>query len=488
LSTEPSELSYAVRLPVVGKYLGQLSLVLAALTLVPLAFCLSRGELPLSGRYLIVIGALALAGGALVRLRGPTTVQVNEGMIVVALTFLLAALAMTYPLMGAGMTCLDAFFEAVSGVTTTGLSTRATLTGAPASFLFARAWMQWYGGLGIVALSLALVMRPGPSAKGLAALDSEAEDLVGNTKANARRMLGIYLVLTAAAVLCLWGTIGNFFGAVLHALAAVSTGGFAPDDASLGALAGWPARASVILFCFLGAIPLAYYHRFVPPRGQQPGNRLQVLALVLAGLAVTCLLGLFMSADPSLTASQALRDAPLMAFSAQTTAGFSSVSPARLDGASKLTLIAAMTVGGGLGSTAGGFKILRLLILFQLLRMMLVRTRLPRHAVMHPGIAGKHLETDDLSEALALILLFVGVIVLSWAPFLAQGYDAIDSLFEVVSAIGTVGLSTGVTAPQLPGALKGVLCADMLLGRLEIVAWLVLLSPGSWFGRRLEKA
>ena len=84
-----------------------------------------------------------------------------------------------------------------------------------------------------------------------------------------------------------------------------------------------------------------------------------------------------------------------------------------------------------------------------------------------------------------IIILFVLVIIISWLPFVFMGYDPLDSLFEVVSATGTVGLSAGVTSLALPGLLKGILCADMLLGRLEILAWLVVVYPGTWMGRRL---
>ena len=91
--------------------------------------------------------------------------------------------------MGSGLGFLDALFEAISGVTTTGLSTKATLVGAPQTFLFARAWMQWYGGLGVVVLSLALIMQPGLVAKGLAVAEAEADNLVGGTRAYARRAL-----------------------------------------------------------------------------------------------------------------------------------------------------------------------------------------------------------------------------------------------------------------------------------------------------------
>jgi trk/ktr system potassium uptake protein len=146
------------------------------------------GEMRIDLRYGMVIGGLVALGVSLVRVRAPTSVQANEGMVLVALMFLITPLVMAYPMMGFGLSFLDAFFEAVSGVTTTGLSTQATLVGVPSTFLFSRAWMQWYGGLGIVVLSLALVVQPGVLSKVLAVDEVEADDLVGGTKAHTRRV------------------------------------------------------------------------------------------------------------------------------------------------------------------------------------------------------------------------------------------------------------------------------------------------------------
>ncbi|MEJ2711510.1 MAG: potassium transporter TrkG, partial [Anaerolineales bacterium] len=97
------------------------------------------------------------------------------------------------------------------------------------------------------------------------------------------------------------------------------------------------------------------------------------------------------------------------------------------------------------------------------------------------------LQDEEIRMALLLILLFITVVALSWLPFVAMGYSPIDSLFEVVSATGTVGLSAGLTSSTLPAVLKVILCVDMLMGRLEIIAWLVMLYPGTWFGRRMER-
>ena len=142
-----------------------------------------------------------------------------------------------------------------------------------------------------------------------------------------------------------------------------------------------------------------------------------------------------------------------------------------------------MGIGGGVGSTAGGIKILRFLILLRLFELLIKRTCLPPHAVAEPRLADERLSYEDIEHALLLILLFIVLVVISWLLFLIMGYDPLDSLFEVVSAAGTVGLSTGITSSNLETFLKLVLCIDMLAGRLEIIALLVIFYSGTWFGK-----
>ena len=485
MAQQATELRYAVRLRVVLKYFGQLCLVLAALTLVPLVVAVAFGETATSLRYGLLIGGLVIVGTGLGRLRIPAMVQANEAMVVVALIFLSTPLVMSYPMMAAGMGFLDAFFEAISGVTTTGLSTKETLLDAPASFLFARSWMQWYGGLGILVFSLALVLHPGLAAKGLTATEAESDDLVGGTRAHARQILKVYALLTVLGIVGCWAVGVGLLDALHYTFAAVSTGGFAPNDSSLASF-GWPAQAWISLLCLAAAMPLTFYPRMFQENRRGALERLQVLALLLALLVVSLAVGATMRWSGGLTWPQVLHHAPLFAFSAQTTAGFSSMSCAELDAGSKLVLILSMLVGGGVGSTAGGIKVLRLFIAISVLRVVVLRTCLPKHTVLEPRLAGRQVQDAQIHTALLLILLFVTVVALSWLPFVAMGYDPLDSLFEVVSATGTVGLSAGLSSPTLPAVLKGVLCVDMLMGRLEIIAWLVMLYPGTWLGRRME--
>jgi trk system potassium uptake protein TrkH len=480
-------LSYAVRPAVVGRYLGQLALVQAALTLVPLAVALAQGDHRFGGRLAAVAALLLVAGGPVARLPRPAHLQTNEGLVVVALAFTLSPLLMAWPLMADGLSFVDALFEAVSGLTTTGLTTLERVAGHSPAFLFTRAWLQWVGGLGFAVLAVALVLGPHADARRLVDADAP-ESTLTTAPAYARRVLGVYLALTLTGVLVLWATIGDGFAALLHILSAVSTGGFSPLDDSLAGLLSPGAAWVVTAWCLAGAVPLILYYRAAAGRPGALVGDAEVRALVVAVLVAAGLLALALHYRSGLDWSEALRHGLLLGASAQTTAGFSSLPVTALDPTAKLVAIVAMLIGGGVGSTAGGLKLLRLLVLLRLAQFALRRTALPPHAVAFPRLEGRNLETADVQRAAIALLLLVVVTAASWLVFVAAGHAPLDSLFEVVSAVGTVGLSTGITSPGLGDGLKLLLCADMLMGRLEIVAVLVLLYPPTWIARRVEAA
>ncbi len=479
-----SSLSYAARPWVVAKYLGQLALMLGLLTVPPMGVALAYGEHGLFLRCLAVAGILLVLFLATLRLPAPGRIQANEALAVAALAFVLDPLLMSYPLAAAGLDPADALFEAISAVTTTGLSTLHDLQHAPHTFLFLRAWMQWYGGLGIAVLTVALLMGHHLATRRLVE-PAAGEGLAATSRLHARRMLVIYVALTAGGLLLLWPLLGNGFLALLHVLAAVSTGGFAPHDASLAALSGWDARFAVILLAWLGAVPLPlYYYAWKQGPGaalRDPELRFLVLMTLTVGLLLAWLLH-----GQGLGWHGALAQGLLQGMSAQSTAGFSGLDVATLGNGAKLLLIVSMLIGGGLGSTAGGVKLLRVLVLLRLAQLTLQRSAMPDHAVVQPTLGGRPMEADDVQPALLLVLLFMLVVVLSWLAFVIAGYAPLDSLFEVVSATATVGLSSGITGHLLPDWLKGVLCLDMLLGRLEIISLLVVLYPRTWFGKRAE--
>lgn len=485
MTIQTTELSYAVRLRTVGKYFGQLCLALALLIFVPLLVSLGLRDIDSSQRYVTITLSLGVAGFLLSRLKASPRLQTNEAMVIVALVYIAMPLLMTYPIMGTGVNFIDALFEAVSAGTTTGLSSLATIEDKPKIFLFARAWMQWYGGLGIVILSLAILIHPGLTAKTLAVTDDNEDNLAGGTKAHAQRVLLAYGSLTAIGIGILWLAGGDLFNAIVYTLSAVSTGGFSPHDSSLKGYGSLAVQWVVTLLCLAGSISLALYYTCCKKGFRLMYRDLQLRALLTAVLVITGLM-VFCLRMQGMGWPEALHHGPLLALSAQSTAGFSTLDLSQLSPVSKGTLLLAMAVGGGVGSTAGGFKIFRLLILFSIFRLIIVRTCLPSHAVLAPYLRGQRLQDKEIREALGIILLFVIIMLFSWLPFLAMGYDPLNSLFEVVSATGTVGLSAGIIGPDLPVLLKAVLGIDMLMGRLEVVVWLVFFYPKTWLGRRAE--
>lgn len=469
-------LRHAVRTGVVLRYLGELSLVLGITALLPMLGALLLGEPQLLVPYGLAAALLLAIGGAARRLPAPRELQRNEALVVTAAVFALSPVVLSASLVWAGTPWLDALFEAVSGVTTTGLSTLASVEGRPRTFLLARAWMQWVGGLGFVVLSLALALEQGVAARRLGAPSLEPADFAASTRRFARQILTIYLALTGVALVTLLVLGASPFDACVHAFASVSTGGFAPRDQSLAAL-GRPLQTGVLAISLLGAVSLPLY------AGLRSGGWRRLVAdrelrLLLVLVAVGALL--LVALEPAAP----IADRILLSVSAQSTTGFSTFAVADLPDASKAVVIGSMLTGGSLGSTSGGVKLLRVILALRLIQWLITRTRLPSHAVSWPTLRGERLGEADLLRAVAIILLFAGVVLLSWLAFLAHGYPPLDALFEVASATGTVGLSVGIARPDLEPLLKGILCLDMLLGRLEVFAVLVALSPRTWIGRR----
>jgi len=480
-----SKLSYAVRMPVLAKYLGLLAFMLVLLTLVPLGAAVIFQDYHTALRYLGVIAVLLIFWGVSRSIAEPRQIQTNEALTIVALAFVFSPLLMTFPFMGSGLTFYNALFEAISAITTTGLSVTTDLADKPQIFLFSRSWMQWYGGLGIVVLSVAILMGNQISSRSLSA-PLGGETLITTTRTHARQTLIIYGSLTVTGIVVVWLISGNGMMAINHVLAAVSTGGFSSFDNSLADIDSWYSRFAIIGISLCGALPLTLYAVIFSKNWRTGIHDTELLALVLAVVLVALLLFLSLHFHSGMKLQDAIGHAFFLAMSAQSTTGFATLDLNQIDDSAKLSMIISMLIGGGVGSTAGGIKLLRLLILVRLIQVVLQRTTMPSQAVHYPKLGGKVLEDTEIQRVFILIILFICVIIISWFVFLMYGYAPMNALFEVVSASATVGLSTGITAADMPLLLKFVLCLDMLLGRLEIIALLVVLYLPNWIGKRKE--
>jgi len=476
-----SSLIFAVRPRVIAHFGGRILVALGLLLLVPLTVCIVAGDSPVTLRLSVTIAILLIMGVLSARLRIAEPLQHNEALVLAALTFVLPPLILIYPVTGYGIEPIDAWFECVSAVTTTGLSTLGSPHALPASLLFLRAWLQWIGGLAVVVLVLAFVADSSFAARYLGFDSAEAQDIAGGTRAHARRAILIYVSLTVIGIVILAALRNDWMEATMYGLAAISTGGFASRP---GSVAGFslPAQAAVMTLCLAGAIAFYSYYRPAYRSWRVALGDVQLRALLVAVIAVSALLYWLLPATGSVLERTAR--AIQMGISAQTTAGFSSLAVSETSNAAQLTMVVAMLTGGALGSTAGGIKMLRLVVLWRLLRLLLTRLAAPLSAHIVLRVEDTRVSRKELESMLAVVFAFLLVLLAGWFAFLLGGHAPMPALFEVSSALATTGLSSGLSGPELQPALKAVLCIVMLMGRVETVALLVLVAPRTWFGKR----
>lgn len=479
MTTGQAILSLRIRPLVVVALLGQHVPSLLALFAVPVAVGIAGGAYDFALRAaLSALPFLLLLLPARI-LNVPEGLRSHEALATVALVFLLAAAGMTWPFMLYGLSPLNAFFEAMSGVTSTGFTKVSDIEAWPWPAQIARAWTQWYGGFVILTVIVALLMQPGPSVRQLGMQSVKQEGgVIEQMNQRARHVLIVYLVITAVAIAVSYLVMRDPVAAVALSLTAVSTGGFSIYNDSV---AGVPALQAVIIaaFCLLTAIPVDQLFGLRPKGVAKVFRHPEIRALlVLAGLGAValCLLEWQSEGLPDL---QRIGDLAFIAVSAQSTAGFSTGEVS--DAAQKLVLIAMMFIGGALGSTAGGIKLFRYLVLSAVLRENIFRTSVGPHTLTTARVSTGRVHDEEIDGAVATVFLFLGVHFASILALAAHGIPVIDAAFDVVSAVSTVGLSVGVAGPGASEFTTAILAANMWLGRLEVLAVVVLLNPWFWF-------
>jgi trk system potassium uptake protein TrkH len=456
------------------KYLGLILIGMGIVQAAPLTAALVYGAISAAVIYGLLAGALVVLGFSLTRLFREYELEVKEAVVLAAAVFPLSAFIAAIPIqLTTDMPFLDAFFESVSGLTTTGLSVAPPET--TQLFLFARSWLQWIGGIGIVVLVLSIFIRPGTSAFRIFAANV-GENKIKPSVIKAAKMLGkVYIVLTVIAFLLLLLAGMSPFDALCHAFSSVSTGGFSTRAESIGAFSGTMIPLVITFCCVLGAISFPLYPLLLKdPR--MLFRDIQVRYFVLIAIAGIVLCGLtFRAIYPAVGEAAAFQ-----ALQALTTAGFSTIEIRSLPESSKFILTVLMWIGGEVGSTAGGIKIFRAVVLLKMVHLGLLRLFLPREVVTPLKVGKEVIEQEELNQISTFIFLYFVIVILSMLVFLLMGVGMSDALFEVSSALGTVGLSSGVTSASMPAILKIVLCADMLLGRIDVVPLLILFMPRTW--------
>lgn len=422
---------------------------------------------------------VCLLTGRVLGRRAALNLATAEALVVTALAYLL------FCILGALLFLpvapfVDGLFEAMSGITTTGLSVMA-VESLPGTLLFFRAYAQWIGGAGIVIVSLLLLLGPGLSAFRLYSSEYGEVNLAGDVKSTAKAVVKIYLALTALGLVVYWASGMDGFSALLHIMSTVSTGGFGLSGASIGAYPSPYVRLAVVVFMVAGCISFVSYYALQNRRWRDflRDPQLRALFLVIGGATLVFFLaeGVF-SAHPL--------DSLFHAASAVSTTGFGVSDCALWPEGMKFATVLVMFVGGGAGSTAGGIKLFRLFVALHLIKRLAARVLLPaeaKHAFTYDRRVVGDEEIMAAGGIIVLYLLFIGATALA---LMAAGIDVGDAIFESTSALATVGLSVGVTSQALPAWAKLLLSLNMWAGRLEILPVLILLYPRLWLRKRRQ--
>lgn len=395
--------------------------------------------------------------------------------------------ALPFVLSGLGLSYTDAFFEAMSGLTTTGATVITGLDTAPPGILLWRAILQWLGGVGIIVTAIAVLpmLRVG----GMQLFRTESSEKTDKALPRAAQIAAattvIYLLLSLACVLALWLAGLGMFDAVAHAMTTVATGGFSTRDGSVGHFANPQVEWTVTGFMILGSLPFVLYLQAVRGRPLLLWRDTQVRWFFITLGGLVGLVFLLTEVSGRHEPVEALRLSLFNVTSIMTGTGYAAADYGGWEGSATVLFFFITMIGGCAGSTSCGIKIFRFRVLFETLRVQLQQLVRP-NAVSVPRYSGRPLETHVTDAVMGFFVLFaLSFGVLAFLLTLT-GLDATTSLSGAATALANVGPGLGETIgpsgtfKPLPDSAKWLLAAGMLIGRLELFTVLVLFTRRFW--------
>ena len=410
----------------------------------------------------------------------------RDGLAAVGLAWPLISLAGALPYWFSGLSpgFVDALFESVSGFSTTGATLLTGLDQTAPVFLLWRSLSHWLGGMGVIVLMLAVLPFFGLGGLHLFKNDSPLGEvrLKPRISQTAMALWLIYLTLTLSLLLMVRAGGLSWFDSLCHAFSAIATGGFSNYDLSIGHYQHPYLDVAFTLFMFLSSLNFALYYRLV--RGdwrslvQDPETRFFTLIIVVFSLFIAAIL-IFSAHYPApLTA---LRHAAFQVVSVTSTAGLSSSDTAQWPRLAQGLLLALFLLGGCSGSTSGGVKCVRWILIFKGIHQALRQHIHPR-AVFSLRLGNRPVPEQLMYAVWSFTALYLVVLAAAAMALAALGLDLATSFFASAAALGNVGLGLGLTdgLTAFPAAAKAILILEMMLGRLEFFTILILFLPEFW--------
>lgn len=470
---------------------GLLLSVLAGAMCVPAVFDIAVGH----ADWQVFLGAAAVTafiGTSLMvtnRLGGKTRLTLRQAFILTALSWLSIGAfgALPFAFSELDMSAADAFFESMSGVTTTGSTVIVGLDLAPPGILLWRSLLQWLGGIGIVVMALAVL--PMLSVGGMQLFQTEAFDQPEKVLPRAAQLAGgiitVYLFLTFTWMIALWFAGLGWFDALSHAMTTIATGGYSTKDESIGHFESDAVEWIVIGGMIVGSLPFVHYLRITHGSWGGIVRDSQVRWFMTIVLVMVTLVTWWIWRNMDYPLGDGIRDAAFNVISVMTGTGYATADFAKWGGFATSLLLVLMFVGGCAGSTTCGIKIFRFQVLYATAKVQLARLLRP-HGIFIPYYNRKPIP-DTVSEAvMGFFFLYILCFSLIAMGLAAMDLDMITALSGAATAISNVGPGLGpIIGPTgsfdpLPDSAKWLLAFGMLLGRLELFTVLVMLTPGFW--------
>ncbi|HVY64286.1 MAG TPA: potassium transporter TrkG [Gammaproteobacteria bacterium] len=479
-----------MRFSIVLRTLGLLLLAFAATLVPPMAVSLlyGDGELPHFALACVVGAAAGLALWLPLRQRA-IALRSRDGFVIVALVWAVMGLLGAVPFMlTLGLDFPAAFFESVAGYTTTGSTTLVGIDALPPSILIYRQQIQWLGGLGVIVLAVALLPMLGIGGmqlyKGETPGPFKDQQIAPRVTRSARSLCYVYVVLTLACAACFWFSGMSLFDAVAHSFSTISTGGSSTHDASIGYFHSVPVELVTIVFSLIGGI--SFNEHFLALRSlqfqryQRDTQTRVFLALVVALALVTTAVLYLEGTYPSLPA--ALRHGLFASVASVSSTGFAIADFATWPLALPALMIFSMFVGGCAGSSAGGMKVIRYVVLFKQVGVHIHRLIHPQ-AIRRMKLDGQPVPDSVVEAVGGFFAVYVVVFVIFMVLAMMDGMDQVSAFGAVATSINNAGPGLGSVAMTFASVSphgKIMFAIAMLLGRLEIFTFLVLLTPAFW--------
>ncbi len=423
--------------------------------------------------------------------RGDEDAQLShrDGVAIVTFGWISAGLFGTLPFLFSGSIpgFTNACFESISGFTTTGASVLTDIESLPEGILLWRSQTQWLGGMGIIVLSIAILPFLGVGGMQLykAEIPSPVVDkLKPRISDTAKTLYKLYLSITTLEVILLYGGGMPLFESVCHAFCTMPTGGFSPMNTSIAHYNSAYFDTVIIFFMLLAGINFSLHYKLVRGDltvfGRDPECRIFLLLVGLFTVAV----GLNIYGDIYDSLAGAFRYAAFQVSSIITTTGFVTADFDKWPSFSRNILLLCMFLGAMAGSTGGGIKIMRVMLLAKHCYQEIFRIIHP-HAITSVKLGGRPVPADILNSVWGFFILFLGCFIVASLIMASMGLDMVSAFSSVAASIGNIGPGLGLVGPAknyfaIPLAGKWVLIFCMILGRLEIYTVIVLLMPEYW--------